>query len=85
MKASIIAKVYTKGESRNATTKTLVRGVKYVDAYFAAGNMVKMLLFTGWFCNRNVNILTHLDFENGVKFENYQNEIMILTLKPTKK
>lgn len=87
MKASVIAKVYTKGESKNATVKSLKRGVEYIDAYYSAVDMAKMLLFTGWYCvsYSNPDALTHSDFENGVKFENYSNEVLILTLKATKK
>ena len=85
MKASIIAKVYTKGESKNATVKSLKRGVNYIEAYYSFKDMAEMLLFTGWFSEQNFDDLTHFEYERGVKFENYSNEVLVLTLKKMKK
>ena len=85
MKASVTIKVYTKGESKNAIVKTITSCRPYVVALDVAENAAKVLSLTGWFTDRNIDALTHFDFERGVKFENYTNEVLILTLKSTKK
>jgi hypothetical protein len=86
MKAKVIATVYTKGESANAVKKVIVGNTDYFAALEAAGNMAKILLFTGWYCSTcaNLNALTHCDYENGVKFENYSNEVLFLKLVANK-
>ena len=82
MKANVTATVYTKGESANAIKKAIVGNTDYITALDAATNMAKILIFTGWYFSNGgmVDGLTHNDFEKGVKFENYTNEVLVLKL-----
>lgn len=81
MKVSIIAKIYTKGESKNAVTRALMSGIKYVDATFAIDAIIKTLRLTGWYCVTCMPGAEMLYYESGLKFENYTNECMILRIK----
>ena len=80
MKSSIVAKVYTKGESRNATKRVILSAQNYIDAHFAMGPVVNMLYLTGWTCINCIRGAEVLCYETGLVFENYSNEKMVLRI-----
>ena len=84
MKASVISKIYPKGESRNTITKTVVSQVNYIDAVFAIGAIVKTLYLTGWTLTNCQAETICLYYESGLILENYSNERMILKIKTYK-
>lgn len=85
MNVSLTARIYTKGESRGAVTKTILSRVHFADALFAIDPILNTLCLTGWTLTNCTLETAKFLYKDGWELENYSGEKMTIKMKELKK